>query len=152
MQPSNIQNIDLNDSVIINENRAEEEYHMVTEATKPLHHQSSNNTITTHNEHLIAEPLNIQQDTVNQTAIAIEKLASCNTQSSLFYPKNTFTFNGKLEKNKKFECFEDLFLTTLRMQPALTEEVKINHFHAHLRRLELKTFENEHPTITNNYA
>ena len=66
--------------------------------------------------------------------MAIETLASRNTQSSLFHPKNnTLTFNGKLENNEKFEYFEDLFHTTLRMQSALTEEMKINHFHAHLR-------------------
>ena len=58
IQPLSIQNIDLNDSVVINEDRTGEDYHMVTGATKPLHRQSSNNTTTTHNEHLIAEPLN----------------------------------------------------------------------------------------------
>ena len=140
IQPLNMQNINLNDSVAINEDRTGEDYHMVTGATKPLHRQSSNNTTTTHNEHLIAEPLNTQQDPANQIAMTIEKLASRNTQSSLFHPKHTLTFNGKLEKNEKFEYSEDLFHTTLRMQPALTEEMKINHFHAHLRGLALKTF------------
>ena len=48
----------------------------------------------------------------------------------------------KKEKNEKFEYFEDLFHTTLRMQPNLTEEMEINHFHAHLRGLALKTFKN----------
>ena len=48
----------------------------------------------------------------------------------------------KNEKNVKFEYFEDLFHTTLRMYPNLTEEGKINHFHAHLRGLALKTFKN----------
>ena len=148
MQPLSIQNIDLNDSVVINEDRTQEDYHMVTGATKPLHRQSSNNTTTTHNEHLIAEPLNIQQDPVNQIAMAIEKLASRNSQPSHFHPKNTLTFRGKLEKNEKFEYFEDLFHTTLRMQPALTEEMKINHFHAHLRGLALKTFKNIQRTPT----
>ena len=52
------------------------------------------------------------------------------------------TFNGKNEKNVKFEYFEDLFHTTLRMQPNLAEDMKINHFHAHLRGLTLKTFKN----------
>ena len=140
MQPLNTQNIDLNDSVIKNENRIGEDYHMVTEATKPLHRQSSNNTTTTHNEHLIAEPLNTHQDPVNQIAMAIEKLASRNMPPSLFHPKSTLTFNGKLEKNDKNEYFEDLLHTTLRKQPALTEEMKINHFHAHFRGLALKTF------------
>ena len=80
--------------------------------------------------------------------MAIEKLASRNSQPSLFHPKNTLTFNGKLEKNKKFEYFEDLFHTTLRMQPALTAEMKINHFHAHLRGLAMKTFKNIQRTST----
>ena len=119
--------------MVINEDRTRADCLMVTGATKPLHRQSSNNTKTTHNEHLIAEPLNIQQDPGNQLAMAIEKLASHNTQPSLFHPKSTLTFNGKLEENEKFEHFEDLFHTTLRIQPALTEEMKINHFHAHLR-------------------
>ena len=82
-----MQNIDLNYSVVINEDRRGEDYHMVTGATKPLHRQSSNNTKTTHNEHLIAEPLNIQQDPVNQKAMAIEQLASRNSHPSLFHPK-----------------------------------------------------------------
>ena len=34
------------------------------------------------------------------------------------------------------------------MQPNLTEEMKINHFHAHLRRLALKTFKNKQRTPT----
>ena len=112
IQPLSTQNIDLNDSVVINEDRTGEDYHMMTGAIKPLHRQSSNNTTTTHNEHLIAEPLNIQQDPVNQIAMAIEKLASRYSQPSLFHPKNTLTFNGKLEKNEKFDYFEDLFHTT----------------------------------------
>ena len=74
--------------------------------------------------------------------MAIERLASRAPQQSLFHPKNTLTFNGKLEKNEKFEYFEDLFHTTLRMQPNLTEEMKSNHFQAHLRGLALKTFKN----------
>ena len=34
------------------------------------------------------------------------------------------------------------------MQPILTEEMKINHFHAHLRGLALKTFKNIQRTPT----
>ena len=50
MQPLSMQNIDLNDSLVINEDRTQEDYHTVTGATKPLHRQSSNNTTTTHND------------------------------------------------------------------------------------------------------
>ena len=100
MQPLSIQNIDLNDSVVINEDRTGEDYHnMVTGATKPLHRQSSNNTTTTHSEHLIAEPLNIQQDPVNQIAMAIEKLASRNTQQPLFHPNSLSMANWKRMRN-----------------------------------------------------
>ena len=43
---------------------------------------------------------------------------------------NTMTFDGKSEK---FELFEDLFHTMIKMQPELTEQMKINHFHSLLR-------------------
>ena len=87
MQNLNIQSIELNDSVVINEDRTGEDYHLVTGNTKPLHRRSSNNTTTTHNEHLTFEPLNTQQNPVNQIVMAIEKLASRCTQPSLFPPK-----------------------------------------------------------------
>ena len=50
---------------------------------------------------------------------------------------NTLIFDGK---NEKFELFEDLFHTMLKMQPEITETMKINHFHAHLRKEALETF------------
>ena len=52
---------------------------------------------------------------------------------------NTLIFDGK---NEKFELFEDLFHTMLKMQPEMTEAMKINHFHAHLRKEALRTFRN----------
>ena len=52
---------------------------------------------------------------------------------------NTLVFNGKSDK---FELFEDLFHTMLRMQPDLTEAMKINLFHAHLSKNALQTFRN----------
>ena len=42
---------------------------------------------------------------------------------------NTLIFDGK---NERFELFEDLFHTMLKMQPEMTETMKINHFQAHL--------------------
>ena len=54
-------------------------------------------------------------------------------------PTNTLIFDGK---NKKFELFEDLFHTMLKMQPEMTEAMKLNHFHAHLRKEAPLTFEN----------
>ena len=52
---------------------------------------------------------------------------------------NTLIFDGK---NEKFELFEDLFHTMLKMQPEMTEAMKINHFHAHLQKEALQTFRN----------
>ena len=52
---------------------------------------------------------------------------------------NTLISDGK---NEKFDYFEDLFHTMLKMQPEMTEAMKINHFHAHLRKEALQTFRN----------
>ena len=42
----------------------------------------------------------------------------------------TLTFDGKSEK---FELFEDLFHTMIKMQPDMTKTMKLNHFHSLLR-------------------
>ena len=52
---------------------------------------------------------------------------------------NTMTFDGKSEK---FELFQDLFHTMIKMQPEMTEQMKINHFHSLLRKNALQTFRN----------
>ena len=134
----------MNVTIHSDEETDEEDYHMVTGANRPLHRQSSqklNETVGSHADqnltNLTTKPL---LDPVNQIALAIEKLANKNSSQSFFHPKNTPTFNGKNEKNEQFEYFEDLFHTTLRMHPNLTEEMKINHFHAHLRGLSLRPF------------
>ena len=132
----------------------EEDYHMVTGANRQLHRQSSqnpqslNDTRGSHAEQNTTTSVTKTPDPVNQIALAIEKLAHQNSQPTLFHSKNTLTFNEKNEKNEKFEYFEDLFHTTLRMQPNLSEDMKINHFHAHLRGLALKTFKNIQRTPT----
>ena len=138
----------LDETIISDGDSEEEDYHMVTGANRQLHRQSSQNpqslkdTVGSHADQTTSTLTNKPLDPVNQIAQAIEKLANKNSQQSLFHPKNTLTFNGKNEKNEKFEYFEDLFHTTLRMQPNLTEEMKINQFHAHLRGLALKAFKN----------
>ena len=140
--PLGIANETLDETIIINENRQENaDHHMVTGPTKNILRQSSTNSNTTntigpHAATLLEHPET--SDPVSQIALPIEKLARKNPEPSLYHPKNTLAFNGKLEKNEKFQYFEDLFHTTLKMQP---EEMKINHFHAHLRGLALKTFE-----------
>ena len=52
---------------------------------------------------------------------------------------NTMTFDGKSEK---LELFEDLFNTMIKMQPEMTEQMKINHFHSLLTKNALQTFKN----------
>ena len=52
---------------------------------------------------------------------------------------NTLFFDGK---NEKFELFEDLFHTMLKMQPEMKEAMKIKHFHAHLGKEALQRFRN----------
>ena len=143
----------LDETNIINENRQERaDHHMVTGPTKNILRQSSTNSTTNTQGPHAQFPLEHPEptDPVSQIAIGIENFARRNTEPSLFHPKNTLTFNGKLDKNEKFEYFEDLFHTTLKMQPHLTENMKINHFHAHLRGLALKTFKNiqRFPTTT----
>ena len=56
---------------------------------------------------------------------------------------NTMTFDGKSEK---FELFEDLFHTMIKMQPEMTEQKKINHFLSLLRKNALQTFRNINST------
>ena len=56
---------------------------------------------------------------------------------------NTMTFDGKSEK---FELFEDLFHTMIKMQPEMTEQMKIKHFHSLLKKNALQTFRNINST------
>ena len=51
----------------------------------------------------------------------------------------TQTFDGKSEK---FELFEDLFHTMIKMQPDMTETMKRNHFQSLLRKNAIQTFRN----------
>ena len=49
------------------------------------------------------------------------------------------TFDGKTEK---FELFEDLFQTSLKIYNQLTEDDRINYFHPLMRGDALQTFKN----------
>ena len=52
---------------------------------------------------------------------------------------NTMTLDRKSEK---FELFEDLFHTMIKMQTEMSEQMKINHFQSLLRKGALQTFRN----------
>ena len=81
------------------------------------------------------------KNSINRLADAIAGIATQQRPQAATMLKpvstNTLIFDGK---NEKFELFEDLFHTMLKMQPEMTEALKINHFHAHLRKEALQTF------------
>ena len=87
----------------------------------------------------------------DQILLALQQLAT-NSNSANFnnninriskLPKSLTTtmptFDGKSEK---FELFEDLFRTSLKIHNQLTEEDKINYFHSLMRGDALQTFTN----------
>ena len=82
-------------------------------------------------------------DSINRIADAIAGIATQQRPQAATMLKpvstNTLIFDGK---NEKFELFEDLFHTMLKMQPEMTEFMKINQFRAHLRKEALQTFRN----------
>ena len=80
------------------------------------------------------------QDPFNRLVDVLVNLQN-KPQSMTIRPVQTtpMTFDGKSEK---FELFEDLFHTMIKMQPTMTEQMKINHFHSLLRKGALQTFRN----------
>ena len=52
---------------------------------------------------------------------------------------HTMTFD---DKSEKFELFEDRFHTAIKIQPEMSEQMKINHFHSLLIKNALQTFRN----------
>ena len=83
-------------------------------------------------------------NSINRLADAIAGIATQQRPQTATILKpvstNTLIFDGK---NEIFELFEDLFHKMLKMQPEMTEAMKINHFHAHLRKEALQTFRNK---------
>ena len=96
----------------------------VVEQTPRNHNSDANNSI----NRLVHAIAGIATEQRTQAATMLKPVST-----------NTLIFDGK---NEKFELFEDLFHTMLEMQPELTEAIKIDHFHAHLRKEELQTFRN----------
>ena len=94
----------------------------------------------------IPEPVAAEQpqDPINRLADVLVNLQN-KPQSMTIRPvtRNPMTFDGKTEK---FKLFEDLFHTMIKMQPAMTEQMKINHFQSLLRTGALQTFRNTNST------
>ena len=86
-------------------------------------------------------PNNERVSSITRLADAITSRLPAPNSSSVIKPvtTSTLTFDGK---NEKFELFEDWFNTLIKMQPGITESMKINQFHAHLRKGALQTFHN----------
>ena len=110
----------------------------------PLQRQNSNNDEYQDTVPQVPEATTptIPSDPINRLA---EVLVGMNnrpsTQTLMVRPVSTttLTFDGKSEK---FELFDDLFHTMIKMQPDMTETMKINQFHSLLRKNALQTFRN----------
>ena len=105
----------------------------------PDHNESLDTTLPIPNQTLTSSP----QDPIRRLADVLVNMQNRpNTNTPLtIRPVNTttMTFDGKSEK---FELFEDLFHTMIKMQPEMNEQMKINHFHSLLRKGALQTFRN----------
>ena len=122
---------------------------ILTPRNPPLHqYQNFSKQVSQDNNLAMAEqtPRNQNSDAnnfINRLADAIARIATQQrTQAATMLKHvstNTLVLDGK---NEKFELFEDLFHSMLEMQPEMTEGMKINHFHAHLRKEALQTFIN----------
>ena len=89
-------------------------------------------------------PATIEAD---QILLALQQLANYNNSASFHNNINRFsklpksltttmpTFDGKSEK---FELFEDLFQTSLKIHNELTENDRINYFHCLMRGMRYK--------------
>ena len=89
-------------------------------------------------------PRNQNSDANNSINRLVDAIAGIATQqrpqaATILKPvsPSTLIFDGK---NKKFELFENLFHTMLKMQPEITEAMKMNHFYAHLQKEAIQTF------------
>ena len=121
----------------------------ITPRESPLHqYQNLSTQISRDNNLPVVEQTRANQNleannSINRLADAIAGITTQQRPQAATMLKpvstNTLIFDGK---NEKFEFFEDLFHTMLKMQPEMTEAMKINHFHAHLLKEALQTFRN----------
>ena len=127
---------------------------MQSRNTIPLPNPSTDDTLeTTLPAQQNPSPINTQEtpreppvDPINRLADVIMGMNTKQpSQTLLVRPVSTttLTFDGKSEK---FELFEDLFHTMIKMQSDMTETMKINHFHSLLRKNALQTFRNINST------
>ena len=126
---------------------------IVTPRNPPSHqYQNLSTQVSQDNNLPVVEqtPRNQNSDannSINRLADAIAGIATQQRPQAATMLKlestNTLIFDGK---NEKFELFKDLVHTMLKMQPEMTEAMKINHFHVHLQKEALQTFRNISPS------
>ena len=114
------------------------------QSREPLQRQNSNHEESQDSIPQVPEttPSNTSPDPINRLAevlVGMNNRPSAQTLMVRPVSTTTLTFDGKSEK---FEFFEDLFHTMIKMQPDMTEAMKINHFHSLLRKNALQTFRN----------
>ena len=122
---------------------------IVTPRNPPSHqYQNLSTQVSQDNNLPVVEqtPRNQNSDANNSINRLADAIAGIATQqrpqaAKMLKPVSTSTLIVE-GKNEKFELFEDLFHTMLKMQPEMIEAMKINHFHAHLRKNALQTFRN----------
>ena len=83
--------------------------------------------------------LALQQVATNSNSANFNNNISRISKLPKFLTTRMATFDGKSEK---FELFEDLFQTSLKIHNQLTEEDKTNYFHSLMRADALQTFRN----------
>ena len=83
--------------------------------------------------------LGLQQLASNSNSANINNNINKNSKLPKSLTTTVPTFDGKTEK---FELFEDLFQTRLKIHNQLTEENKVNCFHSLMRGDALQTFKN----------
>ena len=123
--------------------------HILTPRNPPSHqHQNLSTQVSQDNNLPMVEqsPRNQNCDANNSINRLVDAIAGIATQqrpqaATMLKPlaTNTLIFHGK---NEKFDFFEDLFFTLLKLEPEMTKTMKINHFYAHLRKEAHQTFRN----------
>ena len=110
--PFGVGNVTLDDTIIINENRQEADYHMVAGPTKNILRQSSNNSNTTNTVGPNAEHLFLEHpepsDPVNQSAQAIVKLAR-KTENLQSFIRRTRLLSMVNSRKMKISSFSKTF-------------------------------------------
>ena len=106
----------------------------------PLQRQNSNNDESQDPILLVQETTSqaTPSDPINRLAevlVGMNNRPSAHTLMVRPVSTTTLTFDGKSEK---VEIFEDLLHTMIKMQPDMTEAMKLNHFYSLLQKMPYK--------------